>query len=167
MVYFVTAIGRMKKRLLSRQTPGVEEFKWRATYDALGIEPPFDDLPTKEQYEADHADRHRRGNRGIRPNPGQRGGAAWEARGSGAGKKKQHTLKTEYLTTKAGRIASVSPSHPGSRHPRIASGGRLTIRREGPRLPEEAHLYGDSGYQGYGNDHRNFDHPYKKPKGGN
>lgn len=36
--------------------PGVvEEFKWRATYEALGIQPPFDQLPTKEQYEAKHA----------------------------------------------------------------------------------------------------------------
>ena len=63
------------------------------------------------------------------------------------------------ITTAEGRIASVSPSHPGSHHD-------ISIRRAGPRLPEDAQLFGDSGYQGYGNDHRNFDHPYKKPKGG-
>jgi hypothetical protein len=50
-----------------------------------------------------------------------------------SGKKKRHTLKTEYIVTEAGRIASVSPSHPGSSHD-------LTIRREGPALPDEARL---------------------------
>lgn len=76
-----------------------------------------------------------------------------------SGKKKRHTLKTEYLITKAGRIASVSPSHPGSHHD-------LAIRRAGRRLPKRVHLYADSGYQGYDKDHRNFDFPYKKPRGG-
>ena len=47
--------GKNEKAFVEPPNPGVEEFKWRATYDALGIEPPFDDLPTKEQYEADHA----------------------------------------------------------------------------------------------------------------
>ena len=91
--------------------------------------------------------------------PIQRPGVDAVQREHYSGKKKQHTLKTEYLTTAAGRIASVSPSYPGSHHD-------ISIRRAEPGLPEEAHLYADSGYQGYGNDHRNFDHPYKKPKGG-
>jgi DDE superfamily endonuclease/Helix-turn-helix of DDE superfamily endonuclease len=76
-----------------------------------------------------------------------------------SGKKKRHTLKNEYLITEKGRIASASPSHPGSRHD-------LAIRREGPRLPEKARLYGDSAYQGYDKEHPNIDYPYKKPKGG-
>ena len=46
-----------------------------------------------------------------------------------SGKKKCHTLKTEYIVTAKGRIASVSTSHPGSHHD-------LTIRREGTPLPK-------------------------------
>ena len=76
-----------------------------------------------------------------------------------SGKKKRHTLKTELIVTKKGRIASVSPSHPGSVH-------NLTVRREGPKLPKGARGYGDSAYQGYDQEHKAFDYPYKKPKGG-
>jgi hypothetical protein len=76
-----------------------------------------------------------------------------------SGKKKRHTLKTEYIITEKGRIVSGSPSHPGSHHD-------LTVRREGPKLPDGARLYGDSAYQGYDKEHPNIDHPYKKPKGG-
>jgi DDE superfamily endonuclease/Helix-turn-helix of DDE superfamily endonuclease len=76
-----------------------------------------------------------------------------------SGKKKRHTLKNEYLITAKGRIASVSPSHPGSRHD-------LAVRRAGPKLPKGARLHGDSAYQGYDREHPNIDYPYKKPKGG-
>jgi len=76
-----------------------------------------------------------------------------------SGKKKRHTLKSEYIVTKKGRIASVSPSQPGSRHD-------LAIRRSGPRLPKGARAYGDSAYQGYDKEHKAIDYPYKKPKGG-
>ena len=76
-----------------------------------------------------------------------------------SGKKKRHTLKTEYIVTAKGRIASVSPSHPGSHHD-------LAIRRQGPLLPRHARGYADSAYQGYDKDHPNLDIPYKKPKGG-
>jgi len=76
-----------------------------------------------------------------------------------SGKKKRHTLKNEYLITQKGRIASVSPSHPGSRHD-------LAVRRAGPKLPKNARLHGDSAYQGYDKEHANIDYPYKKPKGG-
>jgi hypothetical protein len=76
-----------------------------------------------------------------------------------SGKKKRHTLKTEYIVTEQGRIASASPSHPGSRHD-------LMIRREGPALSGEARVHGDSAYQGYDKEHANIDYPYKKPKGG-
>src|ERR1700719_3601070 len=48
-----------------------------------------------------------------------------------SGKKKRHTLKNEYIMTKNGRIASVSPSHPRSRHD-------LAVRRSGPKLPRRA-----------------------------
>jgi hypothetical protein len=76
-----------------------------------------------------------------------------------SGKKKRHTLKTEYIVTKKGRIASVSPSQPGSRHD-------LAVRRSGPKLPKGARAYGDSAYQGYDKEHIAIDYPYKKPKGG-
>jgi len=76
-----------------------------------------------------------------------------------SGKKKRHTVKTESIVTAQGRIASVSPSHPGSHHD-------LTIRREGPPLPKHARAYADSAYQGYDKEHPNLDIPYKKPKAG-
>ena len=76
-----------------------------------------------------------------------------------SGKKKRHTLKTEYILAATGRIVGVSPSHPGSRHD-------LTIRRAGPVLPKRARCHADSAYQGYDKDHPNLDIPYKKHKGG-
>jgi DDE superfamily endonuclease len=76
-----------------------------------------------------------------------------------SGKKKRHTLKTEYIVAGTGRIVSVSDSHPGSRHD-------LALRRAGPPLPERARCYADSAYQGYDKEHPNLDIPYKKPKGG-
>ena len=76
-----------------------------------------------------------------------------------SGKKKRHTLKTEYVVTEAGRIASASPSYPGSHHD-------VTIRRAGPKLPKRARVYADSGYQGYDKEHGNLEFPYKKPKKG-
>ena len=63
-----------------------------------------------------------------------------------SGKKKRHTLKTEFVVTASGRIVSVSPSHPGSRHD-------LAIRRQGPPLPKQARVYADSAYQGQGPPH--------------
>jgi hypothetical protein len=76
-----------------------------------------------------------------------------------SGKKKRHTLKTEYIVTGNGRIVSVSPSHPGSHHD-------LSLRRTGQPLPKAARAYVDSAYQGYDKEHPNLDCPYKKPKGG-
>jgi hypothetical protein len=35
--------------------PGVEGFIARDTYEANGHQPPFDELPTREQYAANHA----------------------------------------------------------------------------------------------------------------
>lgn len=76
-----------------------------------------------------------------------------------SGKKKRHTLKTEYVVAGTGRIVSVSDSHPGSHHD-------LSLRRAGPALPRRARCHADSAYQGYDKDHSNLDIPYKKPKGG-
>ncbi len=76
-----------------------------------------------------------------------------------SGKKKRHTLKTEYIVAATGRIVSVSDSHPGSHHD-------LALRRAGPRLPKRARCHADSAYQGYDKEHPNLDIPYKKPKGG-
>ena len=76
-----------------------------------------------------------------------------------SGKKKRHTLKNEYIVTRKGRIASISPSQPGSRHD-------LALRRAGPKPPRGARMYGDSAYRGYDKEHKEIDYPYKKPKGG-
>lgn len=91
--------------------------------------------------------------------PIQRPGGDAKQREHYSGKKKRHTLKTEYIVTEEGRIASASPSHPGSRHD-------LAIRRAGPKLSKKARLYADSGYQGHGKDHQNLEYPYKKQKKG-
>ncbi len=83
----------------------------------------------------------------------------WRQKSWYSGKKKRHTVKNEIIITQKGRIVSASPSAPGTVHD-------LTLRRRGPPLPEGAHAYVDSGYQGYQNDHPNLEIPYKKPKGG-
>ena len=91
--------------------------------------------------------------------PIQRPGDGKTQKAHYSGKKKRHTLKTELIVTGKGRIASVSPSSPGSRHD-------IAVRRDGPRLPKGARAYGDSAYQGYDKEHEAIDYPYKKPKGG-
>lgn len=91
--------------------------------------------------------------------PIQRPGTDAVQRAHYSGKRKRHTLKTEYVVTAGGRIASVSDSHPGSRHD-------LSIRREGAKLPRSARVYADSAYQGYEREHAAVEVPYKKRKGG-
>jgi hypothetical protein len=91
--------------------------------------------------------------------PIQRPGEEAVQRAHYSGKRKRHTLKTEYVVTAQGRIVSVSDSHPGSRHD-------LTIRREGAKLPRSARVYADSAYQGYERQHAAVELPYKKRKGG-
>lgn len=91
--------------------------------------------------------------------PIERPGADAVQRAHYSGKRKRHTLKTEYVVTAQGRIASVSDSHPGSRHD-------LTIRREGAKLPRSARVYADSAYQGYEREHTAVEIPYKRRKGG-
>jgi hypothetical protein len=91
--------------------------------------------------------------------PIQRPGTDAKQREHYSGKKKRHTVKTEYIVTRKGRIVSVSASHPGSHHD-------LAIRRDGPKLSKKARLYADSAYQGYDKEHRSLEFPYKKPKNG-
>ncbi len=74
-----------------------------------------------------------------------------------SGKKKRHTIKNEIIVTEQGKIISVSDDAPGTVHD-------IAIRRCGPPLPKEAHIYADSGYQGYQDDHPAIDIPYKKSK---
>ncbi len=59
--------------------------------------------------------------------------------------------------TEGGRIVSVSKPAPGRVHD-------LEIRRRGPPLPRDAHVYADSGYQGFQDDHSGVEIPYKKTK---
>lgn len=91
--------------------------------------------------------------------PIQRPGEDAVQRAHYSGKKKRHTLKTEYVVTAQGRIVSVSDSHPGSRHD-------LTIRRDGAKLARSARVYADSAYQGYEREHAAVEIPYKRRKGG-
>jgi IS5 family transposase len=74
-----------------------------------------------------------------------------------SGKKKRHTVKTEIAITGDGRIAGVSNPAPGRVHD-------LEVRRRGPPLPKDAHIYADSGYQGLQDTHPHVDIPYKKTK---
>lgn len=74
-----------------------------------------------------------------------------------SGKKKRHTIKTEIIVTEKGRIAAASRPAPGRVHD-------IELRRRGLPLPKGAHLYADSGYQGYQNDHPATDLPYKRSK---
>lgn len=74
-----------------------------------------------------------------------------------SGKKKRHTIKTEIAVTENGRIAGISKPAPGRVHD-------LEIRRRGPPLPKQAHVYADSGYQGLQDSHAGVEIPYKKTK---
>ena len=74
-----------------------------------------------------------------------------------SGKRKRHTIKTEIAVTERGRIAGVSKPAPGRIHD-------LEIRRRGPPLPKDAHVYADSAYQGLQEDHAALEIPSKKTK---
>jgi transposase len=74
-----------------------------------------------------------------------------------SGKKKRHTIKTEIAVTESGKIVGVSKPAPGRVHD-------IEIRRRGSCLPKNAHVYGDSAYQGLPQDHPATDIPYKKSK---
>lgn len=74
-----------------------------------------------------------------------------------SGKKKRHTVKTEIRINLEGKILHVSEEKPGSTHD-------FNLFKQGPPLPENAHVYVDSGYQGIGEFHSNYDLPYKSSK---
>lgn len=74
-----------------------------------------------------------------------------------SGKKKRHTIKTEWVINEAGRIVEISKPAPGSMHD-------LQIRKRGKKLPHKSRILADSGYQGYQNDHNNLTIPIKKSK---
>lgn len=74
-----------------------------------------------------------------------------------SGKRKRHTIKTEIAVTERGRIAGVSKPAPGRVHD-------LEVRRRGPPLPKDAHVYVDSAYQGLQEDHAALEIPYKKTR---
>jgi transposase len=74
-----------------------------------------------------------------------------------SGKKKRHTIKTEITITGQGRIVGVSKPAPGRVHD-------LEVRRRGPPLPKDAHVYVDSGFQGLQEDHAATEMPYKRTK---
>lgn len=75
-----------------------------------------------------------------------------------SGKRKRHTIKTELAVTEGGRIVGVSKPVPGRVHD-------LEVRRRGPPLPKDAHVYADSAYQGLQEDHPALEIPYKKTAG--
>ncbi len=74
-----------------------------------------------------------------------------------SGKKKRHTVKNEAIATAQGKIVAVSGDAPG----RVAD---IEVRRRGPPLPNDAHVYADSAYQGYQQVHPALEIPYKKSK---
>jgi hypothetical protein len=75
-----------------------------------------------------------------------------------SGKKKCHTIKTEIIMTKKGKIIQISQPFPGSVHD-------ITVRRESDPIPESKSIYADSGYQGLANDYSNIKLPKKKLRG--
>jgi len=78
-----------------------------------------------------------------------------------SGKKKRHTLKTQYIVGPDGRIYAVSGTYPGSVHD-------FTVYKD--QKNRDRHLgipkKGDSGYQGIKKYDRNAEIPFKKPRGG-
>ena len=78
-----------------------------------------------------------------------------------SGKKKKHTLKTQYIVGPDGRIYAVSGTYPGSVHDfTIYKDQKKRDRFSG--IPKK----GDSGYQGIKTYDRNAVTPFKRPKGG-
>ena len=76
-----------------------------------------------------------------------------------SGKKKAHTQKIEISMTDKGKIINILKSTPGRVHD-------IQIRRQGSKLPQNAHKYVDLGYQGYQKESNKVHLPHKKPKGG-
>lgn len=74
-----------------------------------------------------------------------------------SGKKKRHTIKTQIMINRNGRIIDVSKPTPGSVHD-------FTVFKQGDSLPPGSTAFVDSGYQGIDNIHPNAEFPYKATK---
>jgi len=74
-----------------------------------------------------------------------------------SGKKKRHTMKTQLIITKRGRIVDISPPHPGSIHD-------FAIFKKEPPPPKNSRLFVDSGYQGIDKIHEESEFPFKATK---
>lgn len=74
-----------------------------------------------------------------------------------SGKKKRHTIKTEIIMTKKGKIVNVSKSVPGSVHD-------FNLRKKSDHIPRSSLVLADSGYQGLLSIHKKAKIPIKKPK---
>lgn len=74
-----------------------------------------------------------------------------------SGKKKRHTIKTEIIITKKGKIVGLSDSVPGSIHD-------FKLRKKSNYLPRNSKVLADSGYQGLQLYHKKSKIPIKKPK---
>lgn len=74
-----------------------------------------------------------------------------------SGKKKRHTIKTEIVIDKEGKIYNVSKSHKGRAHD-------FRIRKQEKPLPKNSKKHGDSGYQGWQKLQSNVAIPFKRRK---
>ncbi len=74
-----------------------------------------------------------------------------------SGKKKRHTIKTEIIINKEGKIKYISKPHPGSMHD-------IQIRRKEKPLPDCGEILVDSGYQGLQKEYKKVRLPVKKTK---
>lgn len=75
-----------------------------------------------------------------------------------SGKKKRHTIKTEVVMDRSGKIVKVSRSRPGKIHD-------FRMRTEGEPLPFAEKIYVDLGYQGHQKIRKETILPIKRKKG--
>lgn len=70
-----------------------------------------------------------------------------------SGKRKQHTLKTQIVVGRSGKILDVSRTYPGSVHDLTV----LRTEKTTGKIPPASRVYLDRGYQGIGKDVPNLD----------
>jgi len=75
-----------------------------------------------------------------------------------SGKKKYHTIKTEIIMKKKGKIVQVSKPFPGRVHD-------ITMRRGSDVIPPARSVYADGGYQGLEKEYPNVKLPIRKSRG--
>lgn len=75
-----------------------------------------------------------------------------------SGKKKCHTVKTEMIMKKKGKIVQISKPFPGRVHD-------ITMRRGSDKIPPARSVYVDGGYQGLKEEQPNVKLPIRKPRG--